>query len=89
MSAQILTDRSRAYLLALTVILGIVVEVIVLGDYLYHRQGLDSFLICIGGTSELLARNPLLDDDRRAFREGEPDRLRQILSLADLGDPEA
>ena len=89
MSAQILTDRSRAYLLALTVILGVVVKVIVLGDYLYHRQGLDTFRIGIGGTGELLAWNSLLDDDRRTLRESEADRLRQILGLADLGDPEA
>ena len=62
MVGNTLINRGGTEFLAAAVVLRIIVEIVVVGDYLYNRKGLDSFGVGIGRTGHLTTGYSLLDD---------------------------
>ena len=73
----------------MAVVLGVVIEIVVVGNYLYHRKGLDSGPVKIHGAGQFPAGDALFHQYGIAFRKCEADGVGKGGSLGNLGYAEA
>ena len=71
------------------VVLGIIVEIVVVRDYLYGRKGLHLPCVAVCGHRELPAADSLLHQHRRAFGEREFHGGDKVFRSGNLGHTEA